>query len=37
MVSQPGVERALGKLVIDADFRDAFFSNPAAASFPKTS
>jgi hypothetical protein len=32
MVSQQGVERALGKLVIDVDFRDAFFSNPAAAS-----
>ena len=26
------IERALGKLVIDVNFREAFFSNPAAAS-----
>ena len=29
---KPGMEQALGKLVIDSAFRDAFFRNPAAAS-----
>ena len=30
--TQQAVERALGKLVIDVNLRDAFFCNPAAAS-----
>jgi len=28
-MSKRGVEQALGKLVMDAEFRDAFFRNPA--------
>ena len=29
---QPAMEQALGKLVIDGEFRDAFFRDPAVAS-----
>ena len=29
--SCPAMERALGKLVLDASFREAFFSDPVAA------
>jgi hypothetical protein len=31
-MTRPAVEQALGKLVIDAEFRDAFSRDPAAAS-----
>jgi hypothetical protein len=31
-MSQQAVEQALGKLVIDIGFREAFFSDPTAAS-----
>jgi hypothetical protein len=31
-ISGPAVERALGKLVLDARFRYAFFSDPVVAS-----
>ena len=31
-MSQPAMEQALGKLVLDVGFRDAFFRDPAAAS-----
>jgi hypothetical protein len=29
---QPAMEQAIGKLVVDRGFRDAFFRDPAAAS-----
>lgn len=32
-MSQQAVERALGKLVIDAGFRERFFANPRAATW----
>ena len=31
-MDQPAMERALGKLVMDRGFRDAFFHDPSAAS-----
>lgn len=31
-MNQPAMERALGKLVMDGRFRDAFFRDPAGAS-----
>ena len=31
-MNQPAIERALGKLVIDGGFRDAFFRDPTEAS-----
>ena len=30
-ISRPPMERALGKVVLDADFRDTFFSDPVVA------
>ncbi len=39
-MNQPAIERALGKLVVDGRFREAFVRNPAmattAASIPLT-
>ena len=32
-MSQRAVERALGKLVIDAAFRERFFANPSSATW----